>query len=344
MCRVFTKMRIAISILNFSLNFTLMLNRISAFLCVVCLASCTSYQYSNKTHGEAVEMQPATFASPVTLQAIVAKNNPEAVSRGFAGTDMLVQGASLAIQGVKYLIDESKKKYVAEYKGSLTNENFYGSNSRNGKLDPEGIVFKGFVFERSFKDKKSPQLNAVKAWISVDESKLYDVYFNSKFYLKLDSLQIDYAKVKLNDKKWFLPWTWFMKKQTTFNLDFKIEITASWLDELGVIHAAVPVGYFVLPLRNIPVNPNDPARQAWYAKQSNTPIAGSSYIIPRSVTYCTDKRGNAELCYGRGDFSINVSVNESSKEGFVTKLIQQNSDALIKNLNPNDIKKLFRQN
>jgi hypothetical protein len=309
---------------------------------LVLFGSCTSYKYSNKTGKEEVVMASSDYKEPITLQKVVAQNNPAEVSRGFVSSEMLIQGANLAIQGVKYLIDESKKKYVAEYTGGIHNENFYATNSKSGMLDPEGIQFKGFVFERKFADKKKETLDAVKIAVSLDESKMEDLYFNARFYLKLDSAVIDYAKVKLNDKKWYIPWTWFIKKQTTFNLDMEINILANWLDETGSIHSDVPFGKFILPLRNIPVDPNSDARKVYFEKLKNTPIAGSSYIIPRSVTYCTDKKGKSEPCFGRGNFNITVKVKESSKEGFVTKIIHENSDELLKNLNANDLKKIIR--
>lgn len=312
-------------------------------ICIVlALYSCTSYQYSNKTTNETVTITSVDYNDPLTLKSIVAMNNPEQSSRGVISTDMLVQGANLAIQGVKYLIDESKKNYIAEYVGSINNENFYEKNSKNGLLDPEGIQFKGFTFERKFKEKKGEPLKAVFVTVSLDENKLEDIYFNSKFYFKLDSIAIDYAKVKLNAKKWFLPWTWFIKKQTTFNLDLDIAINANWIDEQGLIHTNVPFGQFFLPLRNIPVNPNDTERSTYFNNLKNTPIAGSAYLIPRSVTFCRDTRGKIEPCFGRGDFNITVKVRESSKEGFVTKLIQENADDIIKNLKPSDIKKMIK--
>lgn len=319
-----------------------MMSKWSFLIAILALCSCTSYQYSNKTTNEIVTITSVDYEDPLTLKSIVAINNPTNETRGVISTDMLVQGANLAIQGVKYLIDESKKKYIAEYVGSINNENFYVKNSKNGLLDPEGIQFKGFTFERQFKEKKGEPLKAIRATISLDESKIEDIYFNSKFYFKLDSIAIDYAKVKLNAKKWFLPWTWFIKNQTTFNLDLDIAITANWIDEQGTIHSNVPFGQFYLPLRNIPVNPNDAERSAYFSQLKNTPIAGSAYLIPRSVTFCRDARGKIEPCYGRGDFNITVKVRESSKEGFVTKLIQDNADELIKNIKPSDLKKIIK--
>ncbi len=303
---------------------------------------CTSYQYSNKFKGEEITIQSLEYTEPLTLKSVVDMNNPGESSRGVISTDMLLQGANLAIQGVKYLIDESKKKYIAEYTAALHNENFYAGNSKLGMLDPEGIQFKGFVFKRQFKEKEGIPLNAITLYFSIDENKAEDIYFNSRFYLKLDSAHIDYAKVKLNDKKWYLPWTWFIKKQTTFNMDVDISVLANWIDQSGSIHADIPFGRFILPLRKIPVNPDDATRLNFFNNLKGMEVAGSSYLIPRSVTYCTDKRGKSEPCYGRGNFNLNVKIQESSKEGFVTKIIHDNSEEWLKNINVNDLKKVLK--
>ncbi|MCB9245260.1 MAG: hypothetical protein H6606_02420 [Flavobacteriales bacterium] len=292
------------------------------------LSSCMSYHYSNRHEGEQTGMTILNFEEPIELEDIVARNNPDAVSRGFASTDLLIQGTSLAIEGVKHLIDESQKKYHAEYKGGLSNVKFYDNNSQVGMLDPEGISFKGFTFQRTVKDEQTDREVAVFAKFSIDESKLEDVYFNSKFYLKIDSLWIDYAKVKVNDSRWFMPWTWFYKKEKVFHLDFNIDIHTNWIDELGGIHSNVPFGHFVLPVHNIPLNPDPMAKKAYFDSFRGRSISGSSYVIPRSVTFCSDPRGRISKCYGRGDFSITAQVTESSKTDFVSKLIMDNSDQL----------------
>jgi hypothetical protein len=310
---------------------------------ILLVDSCTSYKYSNKSIDESVILSTIHFDEALTLKQVVNMNNPESeASRGLISTDLLIQGANLAIQGVGHLIKESQKSYTAEYFGGLNNENFYTANSVNGMMDPEGIQFKGFVFERIFKEKKSQPEVAVRAWFSIDQSKLHDIYFNSKFYLKLDSVSVKYAKVKINEKKWFLPWTLFLKTSKTFNLDFEIRVLANWIDQSGLIHQNILFGKFLLPLRNIPIDPGKRETITYFENLKNTPLSGSSYIIPRSVTYCTDKRGEVYQCFGRGVFDIQVKVRESSKEGTVAKLIHDNSEDALKNLNTKDLKKILK--
>ena len=310
---------------------------------VLLVGSCTSYRYSNKSKHEMVILSAIHYEEALTLKKVVDLNNPNPdASRGLISTDLLIQGANLAIQGVNHLIKESKKNYIAEYLGGLNNENFYVANSSNGMLDPEGVQFKGFIFERTFKQSKDQPEIAVKAWFSLDQSKIQDIYFNSKFYLRLDSIRINYAKVKINEKKWYLPWTLFLKTPKTFNLDFEVGVMANWIDQNGLIHDNVPFGKFLLPLRNIPVNPDDKETKQYFENLKNTPLSGSSYLIPRSVTYCTDKRGLVSQCFGRGSFNLQVKVRESSKEGTVAKLFHENSNDALKNLNTKDLKKILK--
>jgi hypothetical protein len=305
--------------------------------------SCSSYQYSNKSEREQTQLQLVNYKNPLHLEDIVEANNPDISTRGLISTDLLVQGANLAIDGVKMLIDESQKKYHAEYISGLSNVKFYDQNSEVGMLDPEGISFKGFSFHRSFKEKKGDQTGAVFASFSIDESKLEDIYFNSKFYLKLDSLDIDYAKVKVNDNKWYLPWTWFLRKEKTFHLDFEIDIAVNWIDELGTIHNNVPFGKFVLAIRDIPLDPASAERSQYFDQYKGMSLSGASYMIPRSTTYCTDARGRVKTCYGRGDFSVTVKVKESSKTDFVSQMIMDNSDDIFNKVKADDLIKALNK-
>jgi hypothetical protein len=318
---------------------------LSILLCLLVLGlGCTSYEYSNKSKSENTFITPKLYEEPLDLASIVAINNPNKTrSRGMVSTDMLIQGANLAVQGVKYLIDESKKKYHQEYIAGLNNQNFYASNSALGSLDPNNIQFRGFSISRSFKDPKSDRQVALKASFSLDSPKFQDLYFNSKFYLILDSISIEYSKVKVNETKWFLPWTWFLQKEKDFNLDMEIQVYANWLDEYGAIHNRVPFGSFVLPLRQIPLDPNAAGYQEYFQNLRGTSLSGASYIIPRSTTFCTNARGKSKSCYGRGDFDIEVTVIESSKEDFVSKMLQDNSDEIFDNIKGGDVIKALQK-
>jgi len=300
------------------------------------LSGCASYEFSNKSKHELTEMTVVSYENPLTLMEVIDKNS-DGKSRGLITTDVLIEGANLAIQGVKMVIDKSQEKYNQQYISGLRNARFYGSNSKAGMMDPDQIVFKGFEVSRTFVNPSDQREMAVFARFVMDENKLEDIYFNSKFYLKLDSFSLEYSKVKINQSKWYLPWTWFLKNERKIQLDFEIDIKANWLDKNGEIHRDVSFGHFALPLRNIPIDPDDATRGAYFAELKGLELQGASYIIPRSATYCTNEVGELELCYGRGDFNVELTAVESSKSDFVTQKLSENSDAIFEVLKGKDI-------
>ena len=118
----------------------------------------------------------------------------------------------------------------------------------------------------------------------------------------------------MNDKKWYLPWTLFIKKQEAINVDLEIDILANWIDGNGVIYRQEPFGKFYMPIRNYRVGNTD-------TSLINSELAGYSYLPPRSATYCLSKRGQWENCFGQGDFDIVAKLTESSKNNICLYII-----------------------
>ena len=285
------------------------------------LSACAATQYSNQRSGEQLAIKTLSYEEPLTFD-YVAKSldiNKEA-SRGFITTDLIIKGVDFAFEGIKTAIKKSAERYHQEYFVSLYNNSFYAENSRQGMLDPEHIKFRGFTVERTVNLEDGREI-AFSACFSVDKSKWADIYSQSKFYLKCDSIKIDYTKVKMNDKKWYLPWTLFMKRQEAVNMDIDIDLNANWIDDNGVIHKQETFGRFHMPIRDFMVGGSD-------TTYKDKPLSGYCYLFPRSATFCLDQRGNWESCYGQGDFDILVKVTESSKNNKLNKLIYDNIDIL----------------
>jgi hypothetical protein len=307
------------------------------------LMGCASYEFSSKTEKEVTKMEVINFETPITLSEVIDKNSPEN-SRGLVTTDVLVQGANLAIQGIKMVIDRSQEKYNQHYISGIRNARFYAQNSNAGMMDPDQIAFKGFEISRTFINPSDEREVAIFARFILDENKLEDIYFNSKFYLVLDSFSMQYCKVKINKSRWYLPWSWFLKEDRTIQLDFEIDIKANWLDAQGGINSDISFGHFVLPLRNVPMDPEADNRESYFSSLRGKEIQGSSYILPRSVAYCTNELGDLSLCYGRGDFNIDVRVVESSKSDFVSRKLTENSDNLFEGIKSEDLIKAIQRN
>jgi hypothetical protein len=286
---------------------------------ILFLLGCVPSKLSNKTSKEQLQITTQSFDKPLTyLQATAALNTD--TTRSLMSAELLFKGIDFAFDGIKTAIKKSAEKYYQQYVVSLYNNTFYAQNSRNGMLDPENIKFNGFSILRSIELKDGREV-ALQAYFTMDETKYIDIYTQSKFYLKCDSLVVNYAKVKLNDKKWYLPWTLFIKKQETINLDLEIDILANWMDENGGIHKQEPFGKFYLPVRNYTVGEADTAA-------FDVPVSGYSYLPPRSATYCLSSRGQWEKCFGQGDFDIVAKLTESSKNNKLNKIIYDNISVL----------------
>lgn len=293
----------------------------SIILFALLLTACTATRYSNKSDGEQLQLTKLEYEQALSFETVAKKydfNKDD--TRGLLTTDLLLRGVDFAFDGIKTAIKKSTEKYHQEYFLSLYNNSFYAKNSQLGMLDPENIKFRGFEISRNISLEDGREL-ALKASFSLDESKIIDIYTQSKFYLKCDSLIIDYAKVKMNDKKWYLPWTLFMKKQEEINVDIDIDIKANWLDQNGVIHKQQDFGKFHFPIRDFKVGSKD-------TTYAGSDLSGYCYLIPRSATYCLDKRSQWKACFGQGDFDLLVKVTESSKNNKLNRLIYDNIDVL----------------
>lgn len=298
-----------------------------AFWLALGLSSCRSHELSHQKRGQKVQMEVQYRSKPVSISELYPEGDSLS-TRGLLGPELLLQGAQLAIDGVKELIKKSNEDYTHTYRSSLNNLQFYANNSSTGMLDPEGLTFRGFEVHRSIELPKKGPARAMSVYVSLDEERLSDLGHNAKFYLKLDSFALDYTGAKVNRRDWYLPWTLFVKKHEYLDLDIEIEITANWIDDGGTIHQNVPFGYFVLPLRKIPLSNSSPEKQLYQIEHKNELFSGSSYLIPRSSTYCRSSEGKSIPCYGRGDMNVLVKITESSRRSYVTKLLHEHADQL----------------
>ena len=285
------------------------------------LAACTATKYSNQNSGEKLEITTLQYEEALTFNKVASELGMEKdATRGIITTDLLLKTVDFAFDGIKTAIKKSAEKYHQEYFLSLYNNSFYSKNSKLGMLDPENIKFRGFEISRQINLEDGREV-AMKACFSMDRSKLTDIYTQSKFYLKCDSISIDYSKVKMNDKKWYLPWTAFIKRQELINMDIDIDFNANWISPDGSIHKNETFGKFHLPIRNYKVGAKD-------SSLINKELGGYCYLIPRSSAFCLDQRNQWKACFGQGDFDILVKVTESSKNNKLNQLIYDNIDVL----------------
>jgi hypothetical protein len=83
----------------------------------------------------------------------------------------------------------------------------------------------------------------------------------------------------------------------------------------------VEIGRFLLTLRDVPVNPKDPARADYFKNLMGKVLIGKCSLVPRSFGYYY---AGAQLrpCYGQGIYSISMNVNEAGAQNFILKMTE----------------------
>ncbi len=226
------------------------------------------------------------------------------------------------IQGIERIIDNRKKKYIAEYQFAVNDESFYNLISALGPFDPTSIRFKGFSIARIFKNKYGSFDNAFIARFGIDlgNNKINEIINNGIFHLRLESFELRSAKVKLRSK------------ERKLNMDFEITFISSFINNNGDINTDVPVGKFLCSVRNAPVDSKEANYTAYYrAIETDKPLcSGQSFLVPRSAGYYKSaSSGNLEKCFGYGVYSIKVNVRESSRNAFVDKVVVNNKEDIL---------------
>jgi hypothetical protein len=308
------------------------------FLVAALFASCAASKYSKKEKGENVDMTIAQGSEVInyahlekqripTLSSRIAKDR----DRGLITAALIGQAVSAGSKAVKKLIDAENEKYTAEYNSGLTNLFFYDQLSVQSAFDPIGMQFGGFTFVRTFMNKKGNTDTAIIARFSldVDSNSVYDIFNNSFFKLKLDSIEVRYAKARVSSSRWYLPWTLYQKKDDEkLNLDFEIKFTTNYVNKNGNLFSNVELGTFYLSLRDAPLNKKAMNYKAYYDGVKGKKLDGFSFLVPRSFGYYYHQ-GSFRESYSKGLYNILINVKESSKDKFVDKMIISNSGQLI---------------
>lgn len=307
-------------------------------LVAILLASCAASKYSKKDKGESVDMTIAQGSEVInyallerqkipTLSSRIAKDR----DRGLITAALVGQAVSAGSKAVKKLIDAENEKYTAEYKSGLTNLFFYDQLSVKSAFDPVGMQFSGFTFVRTFKNKKGEIDTAIIAKFSLDadSNSIYDVFNNSFFKLKLDSIEVRYAKARVAGSRWYLPWTLYQKKDDEkLNLDFEIKFTTNYVNKNGNLFNNVELGTFYLSLREAPLNKDAMNYTAYYGGLKGKKLDGFSFLVPRSFGYYYHQ-GSFRESYSKGLYNVLINVKESSKDKFIDKTIISNSGQII---------------
>lgn len=306
--------------------------------------ACAPYKYSYKLKEEKLALNLTETQDKFEMEELYAdafkrleeKNNPAlALNRGKGRMPGFIQPVITgAIMFTKWLIESNVKKYIAEYEFATDQHAFYNDISTLGPYDPNGIKFRGFTFIRSFKHKKKDVMLDTALYLRVvidrSDSGVFDIYHNSTFKLCVDSFALDFSKAKVDDRRWYLPWTLSRKKDATY-VDVNIEITvkASWVSNEGHIYRNQVLGVFQLPLFDVPLDKTQPGATDYFKKLKGIKLDGKSFLIPRSpcVFYDIETR-DYKTCYGTGDFSLHLKIMEIGNRGKFKEIIENNLDKI----------------
>ncbi len=238
-------------------------------------------------------------------------------ARGLNIASLAGNAIGLATDAIKKVIDNEKKKYIADYQFAKTDLYFYDQLSNEGPFDPVGMQFAGFRIARTFVNKEGITDTAFTASFSVDTTNAYEILNNSIFRLRLDEYNLKYAKAKV-------PAT----NENKLNMDIEITIHSTYVNAEGILFDNVTLGKFYLFIRSAPLNPSVENYAAYYNGLKGQKLSGRSFIVPRSFGYHIED-GRPMQGYSQGAYNIDVKVKESSKDSFITKVISENSDLII---------------
>jgi hypothetical protein len=285
------------------------------------LFACGASKYSNKRKGEVINASVKENSEVINYALFQQQEIPALADRGQSRGLAVGQVLSFAGKGVMALINMERKKYTATYEQSLTDLVFYDQLSDKSAFDPVGMQFNGFEVLRMVQTSRNTVDTAFYASFEPDLSNPYEIINNSFFRLKVKDIKLDYAKAKVADSRWYLPWSWGgKKKRNKLNLDLEIVFRATWVTSDGNYYDNVEIGRFLLTLRDIPLNQKDPARQKYFDDLKGTLLTGRCTLVPRSFGYYYFSGNQLQPCYGQGNYTIEAGIKESGTQNFVLKM------------------------
>lgn len=300
------------------------MNRILSLFFLVLLVACKSTEYGMANEGENRKLIIQESADVIAYDKIKAQAVPSLSERAEGGravglTSLLGTAVSLGTNMVKTMIAKDKAKYTANYSFGLSDLYFYDQLSTESVFDPVGMQFGGFTVVRTFKNSAGKTDTALVARFALDTSRANEIINNSIFRLRLADLDLRYAKAKISKAQ-----------KKNLNLDFEITFRTSYGNEQGQLFDNITLGKFLFNLREAPLDPADPNYASFYSGIKGKRLDGKSFIVPRSFGYFKDINGNYQKAYSQGAYSIQVKITESANNKFVTELISDNSDQIIK--------------
>ncbi|MFU8813491.1 MAG: hypothetical protein ACNA78_11045 [Balneolaceae bacterium] len=244
--------------------------------------------------------------------------------RGLLG--MLTGNAvSLARDAVVGIVDKERSRTTLSHTDARSDLYFYDQLSDLHPLDPTGIRFEGLDIVRYQAGDPAARDTALTVSLKLDHSNPNELLNNSIFRLYVDDLRVFDSEVAMG-REWYKPWSWFRSDKKELNLSMIITFYGNWIDDNMVMHSEVPMGRFVLSLRNVPLK-GHPDYNDGHVNPARAQVRGFSYLIPRSTGFTYNDDVELIKKYGQGRFSINVEITESrTADPRTTTMVQMTGD------------------
>lgn len=229
-------------------------------------------------------------------------------------TNAVPVAAHYAIKSTTPIFNEDTIEHIATYSGARAGSKFY-ADEKTGTT----IQFGGVKITRSIMNDGKSQTAAILAF-SIDAQELLT---NGQLQLVGDSALMHFGKVKVADRRWYVPWTWFMKVRDRIDADVNIVIEGHWVDDHEMSHRE-DLADLHLSLRDLKLGDTmniSKVRSEWFP------------LIPRSK----------KPKLGTGTYVVKVKVTEYDDYG---KLVNEVTNEVLTNKTDwtHKIKTLFKPN
>ncbi len=137
------------------------------------------------------------------------------------------KAAHYVVKATIPVFNEDSVEHTATYSGAESASKFYADDKAGTSVQSGGVRI-----TRSIVSDGKVQSAAVLTF-SVDPQELST---NGQLQLVGDSALVYFGKVKVGDRKWYLPWTWFKKVRDRIDADVNIVLEGHWVDDNDVSH------------------------------------------------------------------------------------------------------------
>lgn len=192
--------------------------------------------------------------------------------------------AHYMIKATTPVFNEDRLEHTAIYSGAKAASKFYGDDKT-----VTSVQFGGVRITRYIVNDGKPLTAAILTFF-VDAQELSA---NGQLQLVGDSAFLHFGKVKVEDRKWYIPWTWFKTVRDRIDADVNIVLEGHWVDDNDVSHR-VDVADLHIHLRDLKIGDTtniSTARSEWFPllpRGKKQKLGTGTYVVKVTVTEYDD--------------------------------------------------------